>query len=218
MAREIIVQALAEAIGEARAAGELPQETEAAPELQAPREARHGDFSTSVALAIASALRRSGREVAEIIVRHLKAPAQVSKVEIAGPGFINFTLTTDYLRGVVKRIGLLGAEYGRSNVGQGRRLLLEFVSANPTGPMAVVNGRAAALGDTLANLFSRLGWQVSREYYINDALNSTQVQRFAETLEARYLQQFGREAVIPEDGYVGDYVVEMAEELVARSG
>ncbi len=135
-----------------------------------------------------------------------------------GPGFINFTLSTDYLRGVVKQIGREGAEYGRSNLGQGKRLLLEFVSANPTGPLAVVNGRAAALGDALASLFGRIGWEVSREYYVNDALNGTQVQRFAETLEARYFQQFGREVVVPEDGYVGDYVVEMAEELVKEVG
>ncbi|UCC68057.1 MAG: arginine--tRNA ligase, partial [Armatimonadota bacterium] len=94
----------------------------------------------------------------------------------------------------------------------------EFVSANPTGPVAVVQGRAAALGDTLARLFERTGWLVSREYYVNDALNSTQVQRFAETLEARYLQQLGRQAAVPEDGYQGDYVIAMAEQLVAAEG
>ena len=217
-AREAIEKALAEAIQSAKGAGELPAEVAATLELQAPREARHGDLSTSVALAIGSARRRSGREVAEIIVRHLHAPEAVARVEIAGPGFINFTLATEYLREVVREIGRGGRDYGRSEVGGGKRLLLEFVSANPTGPMLVVNGRAAALGDALANLFARTGWQVSREYYVNDALNGTQVQRFAETLEARYFEQFGRTAVVPEDGYVGDYVVKMAEELAAEAG
>ncbi len=219
MAREIIVQALVEAMARARAAGELPQEVEATPELQVPRDARHGDFSTSVALTIGSATRQPAREVAQVILRHLQAPEEVvARVEIAGPGFINFTLSPAWLRGVVKEIGSEGPNYGRANVGGGKKLLLEFVSANPTGPLGVVNGRAAALGDALANLFTHIGWQVSREYYINDALNSTQVRRFAETLEARYFQLFGQEVTIPEDGYQGDYMIDIAEKLRAEVG
>jgi len=137
---------------------------------------------------------------------------------VAGPGFINFTFAPGYLHGVVREILDAGDAFGRNNVAGGRSILLEFVSANPTGPLAVVQGRAAALGDTLAKLFERSGWNVSREYYVNDATNSTQVQRFAETLEARYLQRLGRDATVPEDGYQGDYVVDMAEALVDREG
>ena len=206
-------------MAKAQAAGELPVELRVTPELQIPREAKHGDFSTSLALVIGSQSNRPSREIAQVITRHLALPeGLVERVDVAGPGFINFTLSLAWLRRVVHQIGERGLEYGTSNAGQGQRLLLEFVSANPTGPVLVVQGRAAAIGDALANLFTRLGWQVSREYYINDALNSTQVRRFAETLEARYLQQFGREVAIPEDGYQGDYVISMAEELVAEVG
>jgi arginyl-tRNA synthetase len=159
------------------------------------------------------------RQIADAIVSRLDLPRSlVEKIEVAGPGFINFTLAPAYLRGIVRSILEQGEAYGRSDAGGGRSLLLEFVSANPTGPIGVVQGRAAAIGDTLGKLFEHTGWKVSREYYVNDALNSTQIQRFAETLEARYLQQLGQEASVPEDGYQGDYVVDMAEELVKVEG
>jgi arginyl-tRNA synthetase len=219
MAREILTKALEEAIARAAEAGELPGEVRVAVELQSPRDPRHGDLSTSAALALGSETGRPGREIAQSILRHLDLPeGVVEKVELAGPGFINFTFSPSWLRSVVKQIAAEGLEYGRADVGQGRALDLEFVSANPTGPLVVVNGRAAAVGDTLANLLTRIGWRVSREYYINDALNSTQVKRFAETLEARYLQQLGIEAPVPEDGYMGDYVIAMADELIAEVG
>ena len=219
MAKELLIHALTEALARAQQAGEIPANASATVELQAPREERHGDFSSSLAMVIASAAGGKARDIAQVIVRHLELPeGVVEKVEIAGPGFINFTLAPGWFRGVVKQIHRDGEDFGRSDAGGGRKLLLEFVSANPTGPLAVVNGRAAALGDALANLFARAGWVVSREYYVNDATNSTQVRRFAETLEARYLQQLGQEATVPEDGYQGDYVIEMAAELVAAEG
>jgi len=219
MAKELLIQALAESLARAQQAGDIPAGAPATIELQAPREARHGDFSTSLAMVIASAAGAKSRDIAQAIVRHLQLPdGVVEKVDIAGPGFINFTLAAEWLRGIVRQIHREGENFARSNTGGGATLLLEFVSANPTGPLAVVNGRAAALGDTLANLFDRTGWAVSREYYVNDAANSTQVQRFAETLEARYLQQLGQEAAVPEDGYQGDYVIDMAAELVAAEG
>jgi arginyl-tRNA synthetase len=219
MARDIIISALAEAVARAQNAGDLPATVSPQIELQVPRDARHGDVATSLALVLASEVGGVPRQLAERLVAHIKLPKDVvDKIEIAGPGFINFTLAPAYLRGIVRSILEQGAEYGRSNAGGGKSLLLEFVSANPTGPIAVVQGRAAAIGDTLAKLFEHTGWHVSREYYINDALNSTQIQRFAETLEVRYLQQFGHEATIPEDGYQGDYVIDMAEELVKSDG
>jgi len=220
MARELLTEALSQAVAAAQRAGELPADLSVELELQTPRERRHGDFTTSLPMVIASALNRPPREIADILLRHLDLPADtIETAEVAGPGFVNFTVSLSWLRGVVRRICQEGEQgYGRADLGQGRRLLLEFVSANPTGPVGVVQGRAAAIGDCLARLLTRVGWQVSREYYVNDALNSTQVQRFAATLEARYLQQLGRDAEVPEDGYQGDYVIEMAKELTAEVG
>ena len=219
MARDIIIAALAEAVARAQNAGDLPPSVSPKIELQTPRDQRHGDVATSLALVLASEIGGAPRQIAERLLAHLQLPAEiVGAVEIAGPGFINFTLAPAYLRGIVRTVLEQGEGYGRSTAGEGRSLLLEFVSANPTGPVAVVQGRAAAIGDALARLFEHIGWRVSREYYVNDALNSTQIQRFAETLEARYLQQFGQEVTVPEDGYQGDYVIAMAEELAKAEG
>ena len=219
MAKELLTHALSEALSRAQSAGEIPDNASGAADLQVPRDPRHGDLSTSLALVIASEMGLPGRAVAETLIRHLQLPeGVVDDVAVAGPGFINFSLSATWLRAAVRRILEAGEQYGRSNSGEGKRVLLEFVSANPTGPLAVVQGRAAVIGDTLANLLERTGWEVSREYYVNDAMNSTQVQRFAETLDARYFQQFGKEATVPEDGYQGEYVVDMAAELVAAEG
>jgi arginyl-tRNA synthetase len=219
MARDLIIKALTEAVANAKRAGDLPPGVTAAIELQTPRDPRHGDVSTSLALVLASEVGGPARQIAEKLLRHLELPRDaVDKVEVAGAGFINFTFSPQWLRAVLRLIAEQRDEYGSTDVGGGKSLLLEFVSANPTGPVAVVQGRAAAIGDTLAKLFARTGWNVSREYYVNDALNSTQIQRFAETLEARYLQQFGKKVAIPEDGYQGDYVVDMAQELISSEG
>ena len=219
MARDLIIKALTEAVANAKRAGDLPPGVTAAVELQTPRDPRHGDVSTSLALVLASEVGGPARQIAEKLLRHLELPRDaVDKVEVAGAGFINFTFSPQWLRAVLRLIAEQRDEYGSTDVGGGKSLLLEFVSANPTGPVAVVQGRAAAIGDTLAKLFARTGWNVSREYYVNDALNSTQIQRFAETLEARYLQQFGKKVAIPEDGYQGDYVVDMAQELISSEG
>ncbi len=219
MARELIVKALSEALSRAKEAGDLPEHVDPTIELQTPRDPRHGDIATSLALVLASEAGGPGRQIGEKLVAHLDLPQGViEKVEVAGPGFINFTFSAGYLRGILRDIAGSPAEYGGSNAGEGKTVLLEFVSANPTGPVGVVQGRAAALGDALARLLERTGWKVSREYYVNDATNSTQVRRFAETLEARYLQQLGKGASVPEDGYQGDYVVEMGEELVSTEG
>lgn len=219
MAKELLIQALSEALSRAQTAGDIPENAAAEVELQTPRDPRHGDLSTSLAMVIASETERPAREVAETLLRYLQLPeGLVDDISVAGAGFVNFTLSAAWLRGIVRRVLDQGERYGRSEVGGGKRLLLEFVSANPTGPLAVVQGRAAAIGDTLANLFERIGWRVSREYYVNDATNSTQVQRFAETLNARYLEQLGKDASVPEDGYQGEYVVDMAAELVAAEG
>ena len=219
MARDLIIEALTKAISRAQKAGDLPDGVTARIELQTPRDPKHGDIATSLALALASEIGGPARKIADMLLSHLQVPEDViGNVEVAGPGFINFAFAPEYLRRIVRDISEKGDDYARSDAGGGKRLLLEFVSANPTGPIAVVQGRAAAIGDSLAKLFERTGWEVSREYYVNDALNSTQIQRFAETLEARYLQQLGREAAVPEDGYQGDYVIDMAVELAKSEG
>jgi len=219
MARALLIQALSDALVRAQQAGELPADLSVTVELQPPRDRRWGDFSTSLAMAIASEVGGQPRQVAQIILRHLELPSDVvERSEVAGPGFINFGLSHVWLRQAVRQVVIEGDNYGRSNEGSGKRLLLEFVSCNPTGPLGVVQGRAAAIGDALARLFEHTGWAVSREYYVNDATNSTQVRRFAETLEARYLQHLGQQATVPEDGYQGDYVVEMAEQLAEAEG
>jgi arginyl-tRNA synthetase len=219
MGKESLEEALCNAVAEAKRSGALPDDLAVDVDLQRPRDPRHGDFSTSLALVIGSKLSRPPREVAEVLMQCLQLPEGVAEgIDIAGPGFINFSLSPSWLRGVVQRIADEGESYGRSDVGKGRKLLLEFVSANPTGPLAVVNGRAAAIGDALAKLLEYSGWDVSREYYVNDATNSTQVQRFAETLDARYRQELGKDAVVPEDGYQGDYVIDLARQIADAEG
>jgi len=219
MAKDLLLEALSKAVASAQKAGDLPDDVAPRIELQSPRDPRHGDIATSLPLVLASETGQPARALAEILVRHLQLPDDlIAGVEIAGPGFINFTLSPVYMRAIVKEVLEQGDEYACRDIGGGKSILLEFVSANPTGPVGVVQGRAAAIGDTLAHLRTRTGWKVSREYYINDALNSTQIQRFAETLEARYLQQLGQDATVPDDGYQGDYVIDMADELVKAEG
>ncbi|UCC68139.1 MAG: arginine--tRNA ligase, partial [Armatimonadota bacterium] len=168
MPRELLTQALSDALAKAQNAGDIPGSLSVEVELLTPRDLRYGDFSTSLAMAVASETGRPPREVADVLLRHLDLPEGLAEsTSVAGPGFINFTLSPAWLRRTVRRIIEQGDGYARSDAGEGKRLLLEFVSANPTGPVAVVQGRAAALGDTLARLFERTGWLVSREYYVN---------------------------------------------------
>jgi arginyl-tRNA synthetase len=142
----------------------------------------------------------------------------IEKVEVADPGFINFRVSPARLQDVVRQVLERGEMYGRSDKFAGKKVDIEFVSANPTGPLLVVNGRAAAFGDVLASLMQAVGWQVTREYYINDATTSSQIERLGESVEARYMQALGLEAQIPEEGYQGEYIVEMGKELAEREG
>ncbi len=135
--------------------------------------------------------------------------------EVAGPGFINFRLTTDWLTGALRDVAARGEAYGRADP-NGRRAQVEFVSANPTGPLHIGHARNAALGDALARVLEAAGWSVEREYYFNDT--GGQMDRFGASVEARYLQLLGREAEVPEDGYHGDYVIELAREILETEG
>lgn len=181
--------------------------------LERPRGAGHGDLATNLAMLIGRERRTSPRRVAEEIVDALRLPeAVVSRVEIAGPGFINFWLAEDALAGDLARIVRAGAAYGRATTGERLRVNVEFVSANPTGPLHVGHGRGAALGDAIASLLEWTGHDVVREFYINDA--GTQIDRLVQSLWARIRQRQGHEEPVPEGGYHGEYLVEAAERAV----
>ncbi|HEY6208772.1 MAG TPA: arginine--tRNA ligase, partial [Gemmatimonadales bacterium] len=191
--------------------------TASAVELERPRDPAHGDVATNLALALAKSLKQPPRGVAERLVAALELPpGLVRKVEIAGPGFINFFLAEAQLASVLESILVAGERYGRSDAGNGIRVNVEFVSANPTGPLHVGHGRGAALGDAIAALLEGTGHAVVREFYVNDA--GTQIDKLARSLWARVQQRAGREAQVPEGGYHGDYLIELAEGILARDG
>jgi arginyl-tRNA synthetase len=170
-----------------------------------------GDFSTNLPLVMAGQMRMAPRKVAEELIAHLPPSDLVTKTEVAGPGFINFFLSERWLHDTIAEIATKQDEYGRSDTGKDTRVQIEFVSANPTGPLHVGSGRNAAYGDSLARVLDAAGYEVFREYYINDA--GKQMERFAESLHARYLQALGKDAEVPEDGYQGDYLRELARDL-----
>jgi arginyl-tRNA synthetase len=184
-------------------------------ELFRPRQREHGDFATNLALALAGRAGRPSREVAELLRANLPASDLVEDVQVAGPGFLNFRVTSTWLHDALRSIVELGEGYGRvpSN---GRRVQVEFVSANPTGPLHVGHARNAVLGDALARLLEAAGWRVEREYYFNDA--GGQMDRFGASVEARYLQLVGRDADVPEDGYHGAYVTAYARSILEEHG
>jgi arginyl-tRNA synthetase len=190
--------------------GDLPT-----PELQAPRQKEHGDFATNVALALAKRVGRPPRDVAQALLDVLAPVPFVEKVELAGPGFINVWTTDEWLHDVVRRVAVDGERYGRA-APTGERVQVEFVSANPTGPLHVGHARNAVLGDAIARLLDVAGHTVEREYYFNDA--GGQMDRFGASVEARYLQLIGRDAEVPEDGYHGDYVTTYAEDILREYG
>ena len=185
--------------------------------LERPRNPEHGDFASNVAMTLAKPLRRAPRQIAEELVQRLDvAGAGIRSAEVAGPGFINFRLAGDYLRDGLRALVERGADYGRSDAGEGRSVMVEFVSANPTGPLHIGHGRQAALGDAVAELLDRAGWKVYREFYYNDA--GEQIARLTRSVWARYQQALGESVEFPDDGYHGDYVVDLARQLVDAEG
>ncbi|MGH2680451.1 MAG: arginine--tRNA ligase [Actinomycetota bacterium] len=185
------------------------------PELQRPRQKGFGDFTTNVAMVAASKAGADPRATATAIVGALPSAPFLAKAEVAGPGFINLWTTDDWLHDVVRQIVCDGDRYGRGDA-TGRRIQVEFVSANPTGPLTIGHARNAAIGDALARLLTFAGHEVEREYYFNDA--GGQMDRFGASVEARYLQLLGRDADLPEDGYHGAYVVDLARDILETEG
>jgi len=183
-------------------------------ELERPRDPAHGDVATNLALVLAKTLKAKPRAVAERLVAALELPpGLVRKIDIAGPGFINFFLAEAELAGVLETVLAAGERYGRSDAGQGKPVNVEFVSANPTGPLHVGHGRQAALGDAIASLLDWTGWRVTREFYYNDG--GAQIMHLARSVQARIGERHGRPAALPEGGYHGEYVRDVAERYLA---
>src|SRR5574341_1308054 len=207
-----ITDCLAEALKEALHRAGLP-----IPESvfwEVPREERHGDYATNAAMALARQAHEPPRKVAEAIVTHFPETAAVERLEIAGPGFLNVFLRPRWCADALGEILRAGAGYGTSDAGRGTRYRLEFVSANPTGPLVIVNARAAAVGDALARILRSLGSTVESQYYVNDAGN--QFQALARSFEVRVRQEMGEAVELPAESYPGEYVVDLAKEYLAR--
>lgn len=208
--RELIRAALQAAAPDLGFDGDLPE-----PELLPTKQKEHGDFATNVALALASRAGRSPREVAEAVRAVFPEASFVERVEVAGPGFLNIFVTNDWLHDALRDVVARGSDYGRA-APNGKRVQVEFVSSNPTGPLTIGHARNAAVGDALARLLEHAGWSVEREYYFNDA--GGQMDRFGRSVEARYLQELGQDAEVPEDGYHGAYVVDFARDILQAVG
>jgi len=209
-----VTERLTEGVRAALAAAGLPAPADCAWEI--PRQREHGDYATNAAMLLARATHTSPRRIAEAIARHFPPSPEVERIEIAGPGFVNVFLSPAWCAAALRAILDAGAAYGRSTPQTGRRLRLEFVSANPTGPLVIVNARAAAVGDSLARLLRAQGAGVTTEYYVNDAGN--QFEALARSFEARVAQAFGEPATLPDNGYPGEYLVELARQYRAEGG
>ncbi len=197
--------------------GELNIQQVPAFTIEVPREKEHGDFATNLAMLLPRQAKMAPRQIAQILVSNMNIQnTWIDTVEAAGPGFINFFLNDRWLLEVLPIIEDRGEDYGRVDIGRGQKIQVEFVSANPTGPLHMGNARGAALGDSLANLLERAGYDVTREFYINDAGN--QIVNFGLSLEARYLQLLGREAQVPENGYHGEDITEHMRNLIDEEG
>lgn len=193
-----------------------PEASNTAITLERPKQAAHGDFSCNVAMQLAKALRAKPRDIAQQLLAALPASPLLDKAEIAGAGFINLFVRADYKKIVLNQILTLTDQFGRSSAGEGRKVLVEFVSANPTGPLHVGHGRGAAYGACIANLLAATGHEVAREFYINDA--GRQMDILAASVWLRYLEAKGATIHFPADGYRGDYVRDIAADLASKHG
>lgn len=205
--KDLLIRLLGEALDT------VAPDTPASVDIERPKNASHGDFSCNVAMQLARALKKNPRELAQHILNELPASPLVARTEIAGAGFINFHLAPAAWHGIVPRIRAEGAAYGRGDAGQGQRVLVEFVSANPTGPLHVGHGRQAALGDALCNLYASQGWAVHREFYYNDA--GVQIATLATSVQARAKGLKPGDAGWPDTAYNGDYIGDIASDFLA---
>lgn len=212
-----IIRAINDAAEKARAEGKLSYDNLPEFVLEVPREKEHGDFATNIAMLLSRQAKMAPRQIADIITGHMATDGTwVAKIEIAGPGFINFHLDYKWVYDVFPQIMDQGDSYGNSKTGDGQKVQVEFVSANPTGLLHMGNARGAALGDTMASLLQAAGFEVTREFYINDAGN--QIENFGKSLEARYLQLQGQDVPFPEEGYHGQDIIDTVRGLIEKDG
>lgn len=212
-----LYEAIESAVKSAIESGDLPQADIPKFIIEKPADKKNGDFSSNIAMAGARAFHGAPRMIAEAIVKNFSLDGgYIDRCEIAGPGFINFYLSDKYYSDVLKDIVASGDSYGRSDYGDGKRILVEFVSANPTGPMHIGNARGGAIGDCLASVLDAAGYDVQREFYVNDAGN--QIEKFATSLEVRYLQECGKDVELPEDAYHGEDITVHARNFFSEVG
>ena len=199
---DTLKEAIIKAIEKAKSEGKLADAQTPDFIIEVPADKKNGDIATNVAMVCARAFKTSPRNIAQAITENLSLEnTYIERFEIAGPGFINFFLNGNYYSDVIKAVEAEGENYGKSDYGNGKRILLEFVSANPTGPMHIGNARGGALGDCLASVLQTAGYSVEREFYVNDAGN--QIEKFKTSLEVRYLQIYDNTVEMPEDAYQG---------------
>ena len=216
MLKQELASCLEQALLQAQQRGDLASATLPDALIEHPQNPEHGDFASGLPLKLARAMKMSPMAVAEVILAHAKPPSQVDRIWVAEPGFINFILRDDWLSQEVESVLAAGESYGDIKLGKGSKVQLEFVSVNPTGPLHVGHGRGAVLGSTLANVLTISGYTVEKEYYINDM--GTQIDNFGRSLYARYLQCLDREADMPPAGYHGNYMIDLAKEIVQEQG
>jgi arginyl-tRNA synthetase len=209
-----VTERLTEAVRTALTAAGLPRPDDCAWEV--PRQAEHGDYATNVAMVLAKPARRAPRQIADAIVSHFPKLDEVARLEVAGPGFLNVFLSPTWTAEALREVLEAGPGYGHGAGLAGQRIRLEFVSANPTGPLVIVNARAAAVGDSLARLLRAQSAAVTTEYYVNDAGN--QFEALARSFEARVMQEFGQAAELPANGYPGEYLIELAKDYRVEGG
>jgi arginyl-tRNA synthetase len=214
--RETLRDLIAGAVQRAQHEGVLPPVPVPEVTVETPQNPEHGDYASNIALRMARAARMDPMSIATVLSKQMEGEELVSSVDVARPGFLNFKLSPAWVASQVNEILSQAAAYGSIPMGNGATVQLEYVSANPTGPLHVGAGRGAALGDSLASILSYAGFRVQREYYVNDA--GSRMEAFYATLYARYLQQLGFDAEMPPDGYAGEYMVDLAREIAAEQG
>jgi arginyl-tRNA synthetase len=214
--REDIAALIRQGIRAAQAAGDLPAFDLPEIPIERSKVAAHGDYSSGISMALARLAKTKPLEIAQRIVAHLPAAEMVSKAEAVLPGYINFALADTWLAAQIETILAQGEAWGSVDVGHGERTQVEFVSANPNGPLHIGSTRNAVIGDALASVLQAAGYAVEREYYVNDA--GSQVRRFGESIWARYAQSLGQDVPFPEGGYQGEYITELGQQLAAESG
>jgi len=216
MLKQTIAELLTQAVARAQQEGKLPTLTLPEIVIERPQKPEHGDYASSISLKLARAAGTSPMNIASEIADCMSPAAEIESVTVAPPGFINFTLKNDWLTGQVDNILEKGDSYGNIFLGDEKPIQIEFVSINPTGPLHVGHGRGAVLGSTLCNIMTASGYRVVKEYYFNDA--GSQMDSFRNSLWARYRQALGRDAEMPADGYLGNYMVDLAAEITKEEG